>query len=246
MWQTELANIRLRTVTGVFLAGIGLTGLAVQLAAPELVGASDSSVRQADIDIAMAATLRLTARGCETQVTGSGFALSFGSPAETVIVTNKHIVTDAIEAKVDQPIRPVVSPVLASSQSVDLGSVAPVGSIALEISDAIPETGDFIAAIGHPGGHEARALESRVQLVTSGESWGQAARVMLFEAHLVPGFSGGPVIGADGGVVAIVSGYSESTGLGVAILAEDLETWLAAEPADLYKFPPQAGPQCAE
>lgn len=251
MWSTTLglqadAGQRAKIGLGFVLVALGIVVASLQLAAPSHVGAADSDVRQADIDLAIAATVRLSARSCDTQVTGSGFAVASVERDELLLLTNQHIVGDAIEAKADQPIQPALAGVVATSNSVDLAELTPVGTVALEFSENAPVAGDFIAIIGHPGGREASVLHSQVSMVTAGEPWGQQGRVVLFDTELVAGFSGGPVIGSDGKVVAIVTGYSPTTGLGVALLADDVKTWLRSEPSPEYKIIAQGESDCSD
>ncbi len=241
-----LAGHRARVGFGFVLVAFGALIASLQLATSSHVGAADSDVRQADVDLAMAATVRLSARSCDSQVTGSGFAVASVERDELLLLTNQHIVGDATEAKADQPIRPALTGVVATSNVIDLAELAPVGSIALEFSEQVPAPGDFIAIIGHPAGREAIALHSQVRLVADGETWGQQGKVLLFDAELVAGFSGGPVIGSDGKVVAIVTGYSPTTGLGVALLAEDVQTWLRSQPSPQYKIIAQGESDCSD
>lgn len=246
MSKKWLAAPRLITILGVVFVALGALVVSIQLTTPSLVGAADGDASQADIDLAVAATVRLSARTCSSQVTGSGFAVASLDRDDTVLLTNEHIVSGALEAKADQPIRPALTAVVAISHAVDLAELAPVGSVALEFSEREPEAGDFIAVIGHPGGSEAAVIKTQVRMVVDGDTWGQEGGVLLFDAELVAGFSGGPVVGSDGKVVAIVTGYSPATGLGVALLAEDVQMWLRSEASPQYKIVAQAESDCSD
>ncbi|MEZ5342761.1 MAG: serine protease [Acidimicrobiales bacterium] len=116
----------------------------------------------------------------------------------------------------------------------DLAAVALIGSIALQPSTRIPTVGDPIVAIGHPGGHGVRRSR-RLFTWSPTEPRGYEGNVLLFEAELVPGFSGGPVIDQAGEARRHRQRLQRTTWPGVALLAEDVVVGLGADNAPSTK-----------
>lgn len=162
-------------------------------------------------------TVRVRAVGCESLGTGSGFLLD-----ETLLVTNRHVVEDAMVLELNTWDGQSVEAVLtAVAYADDLALVRIAESLPsvgrLATSDADP--GERVTVVGYP--HGGPLLETTGTLLEYAPLQGEdaASPVMRLSATIQPGNSGGPVLADDGSVVGVVFGVEPSTGNGLAIPA---------------------------
>jgi len=212
---------------------LGVLAFAVVVAAPlhgrmPVPGSDEPAARELDVvelaALAEASTVRIAARGCGTTITGSGF-VSGG-----VLVTNRHLVLDVPEAKVDQPTAPTVASVLRRASDLDLATLAPVGSVPLVAAEHDAARGDEVVFAGHADGGQTIVRRATVHLHTDGEAYGVPGRVMLLDGDSAAGFSGGPVLDARGRLVGVLQGYEPNLRLTLAIPVSAAEAWLQDGP----------------
>lgn len=109
--------------------------------------------------------------------------------------------------------------VFAAVPGADLASAPlerPAGSAALTPTTEPVVAGQLVLVAGHPLGGALTVRRGRVVTVADGSTFGQRADVVVIEADVEPGFSGGPVVDADGEVVAVMFAVEDRTGVGLA------------------------------
>jgi hypothetical protein len=169
---------------------------------------------------ALAATVRIAARNCEGLMIGSGFVV------DGVLLTNRHLVTDARLAKIDRPVAPVLVEIARRSTKLDLAALAPVNALALDFADGDASLGDTVYLAGHGDGQETRVMKATVHLFTDGSSYGLDGPLLVLDGPSSVGFSGGPVLDEEGRVVGILQGYEPNLRLSLAIPVSAIRNWL--------------------
>ena len=188
----------------------------------------DGSGESAELQVADAATVgrlatvRVAGRNCDGVIIGSGFH------ANGVLLTNRHLVVDAVDAKIDQPVRPVFRSVVRRSAELDLVAIDPVLDSELVLAEQDASIGDTVFLAGHGGGGETQILEGRVHLLAQGSSYGVAGLALLIDGRTTGGFSGGPVLNERAEVVGILQGYEPLLDLTIATPVSSIRLWLEA------------------
>lgn len=161
---------------------------------------------------------------------GSGFVAS----ASGRIVTNRHVIEDAVEASVlfHNGRRTPVLGVLAVDSNRDIAVLqVAVESLPVPISlqTKPPEKGEFVLAVGTPHGLSFTATEGIVSAVRKGAELKEAFGVELpgnwvqTSASISHGNSGGPLLDRTGRVVGINTlGLTKGQNLNFAISAADI------------------------
>ncbi len=187
--------------------------------------AEDRSLDRAELAVlARSSTVRVAGRTCGLTLTGSGFV------AEGVLVTNRHLVGDNATAKVDQPGSPRLMDVARVSAQLDLATLGPVDSRALDLAEQNAPVGSGVLFAGHAAGGETVVRDATVHLYTAGEGYGLSGPIMLLDGASAPGFSGGPVLDSSGKVVGVLQGYEPNLQLTIAVPVSAVEGWLASGP----------------
>jgi len=161
-----------------------------------------------------------------TQVQGSGFVYNF--TGEMVIITNYHVVQDAINITVTFINgNGYEATVLGSDPYADLAVLsadAPQSEFkSLEIvSSSTLRVGDIVVAVGNPyglaGSMSIGIVSALGRTITEETGEYPIANVIQTTAPLNPGNSGGPLLNLEGKVVGITTAIvSDSQGLGFAI-----------------------------
>ena len=162
-----------------------------------------------------------------TQVQGSGFVSN--ATGQTVVITNNHVVEDAINITITfKNGNAYTAEVLGSDPYADLAvlsSDAPQSECQpLEIADSSTlEVGDFLIAVGSPyglAGSVTTGIVSALGRTISEDLSGSypIANVIQTSTPINPGNSGGPLLNNHGQVVGITTAIvSDSEGLGFAI-----------------------------
>lgn len=189
---------------------------------------------------ARAAALRLRVTGPRLlgAASGSGFAVD-----EDTVVTNAHVVADGTDvAMTTWDGHDLDATATASSVRHDLALLAtdaPVPVEPLELADADPAAGEEVVVVGYPDGGRITVDDAAHVIGTAagGDYAGLFAdevlpeQVVRLAARTVrPGSSGGPVLNADGEVVAVV--FAVTTRGGHEVLAVPVTTlrgWLAEQ-----------------
>ncbi len=185
-------------------------------------GVVPGSPDQLDVTAAaLAATVRVGGRNCSGLVLGSGFVI------DGVLLTNRHLVPDARQAKVDRPVAPVFVDVVRRSDGLDLAVLEPVEALNLEFADGDAAVGDTVFLAGHGGGQDTQVVPAVVHLYANGESYGIPGPLLVLDGPSSLGFSGGPVLDVEGRVVGILQGYEPGLRLTLAIPASAVRSWLA-------------------
>lgn len=171
------------------------------------------------------ATVRMAARACPGAIRGSGFVV------DGLLFTSAHLVRFDDRVKVDRPGLPMFPAVIATSRTADVAVVDGSDLVAreLQLARGVAGVGEPVVLAGHPSGSDFEAIQGRVHAYGSAANWGVAGRtVMLIEPGTSAGFSGGPVLDRTGRVVGMLAGVDATTGLTVAIPADELRTIVEA------------------
>lgn len=175
--------------------------------------------------LARSATVRVAGRTCGATLIGSGFV------ARGLLLTNRHLVVDALEAKVDQPTAPAFAKVARVAAGVDLAALSPVDAVPLELASTDPDLGEAVVFAGHQAGGSTTSVEqATVHLYGDGSVYGVEGPVLFLDGASASGFSGGPVLNRRGQVVGILQGYEPTLRLTLAVPVSAVTTWLASGP----------------
>ena len=153
----------------------------------------------------------------------------------STLLTNRHLVVGAFEAKVDQPLAPVLVGVRRTADRLDLASLDPVPSMPLELAKADASVGDPVVFAGHASGGRSVVRDGTVHLFADGTIYGVGGPGMLVDGVSSVGFSGGPVLDRNGDVVGILQGCEPNLRLTVAIPVSAVEAWLQDGAASLQR-----------
>lgn len=213
-------------VLGVLAICFVVFGVIAQLAAPSSSSPVETSLTSVELRaLAQQATLRVSASACGRVIQGSGVII------DGQLVTNAHIVEGATDVKADQPIDPVVLPVVAVNVGSDLAAAGrPVG-VSLVLARLSSVTADSVAGqnvtvAGHADGGVIEIQSGVISARVPGGAYGYSSDVLLINVETRGGYSGGPVLDDAGNVVAILSGFDRTTGLSLAIPADVVAQFL--------------------
>lgn len=167
--------------------------------------------------------LRIEGEGCGGIVSGSGFVVADG-----VVATNAHVVAGIHKVFAQDTNGNHKASVVWFDSDLDFAllRVPKLAGKPLVFNTAKVEPGTPAAVIGFPGGGNFSAKPAAIldQLSASGHNIygrGQTLRdVYEMRADVIPGNSGGPLIGKDGRVIGVV--FAESTtykGIGYSLTA---------------------------
>jgi len=179
-----------------------------QVALPDL-GSFNPVVKTAEVSV-----VKVEGTGCGGIVEGSGFIVANGE-----IATNAHVIAGVDSPKViDENGALHNTRVVWFDPDVDLAVLKVNGlkGAPLKIDSTEESTGTTGVVLGYPGGggfnaQPAAVIEHFTALGRNIYGQGDTMRdVYSLKAHVIPGNSGGPVIGADGSVLGIVFATSTS------------------------------------
>lgn len=156
-------------------------------------------------------------RGDEYEYSGSAWQLVI--EGERYLITNAHVIEDCIDVggiyAYDWKFRPLPTQLLGFRHEDNFSGVWDIAvlegvdtGVPLELASTDPVAGHWIIAAGWPGIHS-----ETYQAVTSGHVTGITSRgVIVHDAQLHSGMSGGPILNARGQVVGVnYAGTSEKT-----------------------------------
>jgi S1-C subfamily serine protease len=182
-------------------------------------------------------TVRIRSSGCGSFGTGSGFAIGDG-----VIVTNRHVVTDATQVSLNTwdggSMRATVDGV-DYTDDLALVRIDADPSSAGQLADSDPEVGTPVTVVGYPLGG-AQTLTSGKVVDYARLDASDGPRVVRVSAEIWPGNSGGPVLDDAGRVVAVVFAIERATDYALAVPVSQLRDVLAGGPSSAE------APQCGQ
>lgn len=163
-------------------------------------------------------TYRVRNLSCAGVASGSAFAVS-----PNLLVTNSHVVEGAVTTL-------ELSTWDGRDLSVDVFQTAVVADLAfLQTKQKLPVVarlenqpalGEPVAAVGYPLGGPWTLSQGAVVDYVDGSTYGVYHDVIVFDAYVAPGNSGGPLFNRDGAVVGVVfakESVGEMRGLAIPI-----------------------------
>ncbi|HEX3761026.1 MAG TPA: trypsin-like peptidase domain-containing protein [Kofleriaceae bacterium] len=177
------------------------------------------------IQAAVQAAVRVRATGDLAQASGSGFFVRAGD-GSIYVVTNHHVVWGATAVTVERSdgIQDTAR-VLATDPATDLALLHPAlrsapATLAFG-DDAALRQGDWICALGSPGGvfnaASAGIVSARGTVPDAAVAGERLVDHLFIDAVVGPGNSGGPVIDSHGRVVGVIAATLGNRGLGIAV-----------------------------
>lgn len=167
------------------------------------------------------AVARLSAGSLQRVENGTAFQLDDGR-----VGTVTHALLDATEIRLSsgalsQPIDPAL---VTSSRLHDLSVISGTFMTgALAVSDVPSEIGDEVVLGGVPESGRIEVITGEIIDRTDGVAFGFGRPdVYVISAQVAPGWSGGPVVNANGEVVAVIVGSEQVTGVTLAVPIEHL------------------------
>lgn len=180
-------------------------------------------------------TVRIRSIGCDRLGVGSGVVLPGG-----LIVTNRHVVGSPRRLEVTTwdgvGLEVVVDGVALDSDLAVLRSADPGALPAAALRDAPARVGEPVIVVGYPEGGPSTITTGDVVALQDGELFDEPAEVIVIDAEVRPGNSGGPVLDADGLLIGVVFARDPERRLGLAVpvgtLLDRLDAAALAPPDD--------------
>lgn len=173
--------------------------------------AAESLLRRAE-----EVTVRIRSLGCDRLGVGSGFVLPGG-----IVVTNRHVVGQPREVTLNTwDGRSLEASVTGVATDSDLAVLSLAGSAGLPeaaLRTTPVAVGEPVVAVGYPGGGPATVTPGHVVALSDAVVLGEAAGVVVVDAPIRQGNSGGPLLDAGGLVVGVVFALEVGTGRGFAV-----------------------------
>jgi len=161
-------------------------------------------------------TVRIRVLRCDSLGTGSGFVLPGG-----LVVTNRHVVGEPVEVSLNswdgRSLSAEVTGVTTDSDLAVLRLGEGADLPAATIRERPAEVGEAVLAVGYPGGGPVTVSTGRVVAIVDGQVLGEATEVLLVDAPIRRGNSGGPLLDEQGLVIGVVFALEEGTNRGVAV-----------------------------
>lgn len=170
------------------------------------------------------ATFRVGDRSDPEAGCGAAFAV-----ARHLIVTNRHVVEDADPLRLSTWDGDALEVgVAAVARDHDLAALRTSRSLASTVEPAQrpAQRGDLVHVAGYPLGGEFGTVRGIVVDQVEGPALGEPAQVLRVRAVVLPGYSGGPVLDDDGGLVGVVYALGRTTRLALAIPVPWVVRWL--------------------
>jgi S1-C subfamily serine protease len=182
------------------------------------------------VSAASPAVVGVTGRRCGESTAGSGIVVA------NRIVTSRHLVAgemrvDTADPDLDRRLPPVVvvgSSVrfdLALSERLEAADQRRGWSNGLELAPSDAQPGQPVTIVARIGG-QIRWMAARVQLMATGPQYGVEGMVLVLDAPVGPGWSGGPVLDEAGRIVGLTRAVDRTTGLTLAAPRSELDQWL--------------------
>jgi len=179
-------------------------------------------------------TVRIRSLGCQALGIGSGFVLPGG-----VVVTNRHVVDQPRQVTLNtwdgRSLEASVDGVAVDSDLAVLTLGDDAGLPVAELAPETPQPGTPVIAVGYPGGGPATVSTGTVVGITDADVLGESAGVIVVDAEIRQGNSGGPLLDEQGRVVGVVFALDTASGHGLAVpvstLLDRLDADAFAEPS---------------
>lgn len=180
---------------------------------------------------AQASIVQLRGRACGLVKQGSGWTVADG-----LIATNAHVVAGTSETQVlTDDGRSLTGRAVHVDPDADVALLAVdrLGLRSLPLGDP-PRTGQTVVLLGFPGGGALRAgvvTAAAPRTVIAPDAYGRGAvarSVVVTRGSLGPGSSGGPVVDADGTVVAMIFGGNPDGSSGAAVPPATIRSGLSS------------------
>lgn len=167
---------------------------------------------QTAVDADKASIVKLVGQGCGGIVDGSGFVVGQG-----LIATNAHVVAGIKRPHVQDENGVHRATTIWFDPNLDLAllRVSDLAGRPLKLSTPIAARNTPVAVLGFPGGGAFSAKAGAVlnQFTATGRNIygksGVSRPVYEIQSDIIPGNSGGPMVGQDGAVIGVV--FAEST-----------------------------------
>jgi len=175
---------------------------------------------------------------CDASVSGSGFVV-----APNRVITNAHVVAGVsapmVRVRLGEPGLPATVVYFDPGTDIAVLSVPGLDARPLQLMTDTAKSGDSAVIAGFPLGGPFRAVPARIRTVVDARGddiYGDAGvdrEVYVVRGSVMPGNSGGPLLGPDGRVLGLVFGADQQQeGLGYAMTAEQISPAVEAS-ADL-------------
>jgi S1-C subfamily serine protease len=175
--------------------------------------------------------VRIKGQGCGGIVSGSGFVVGSG-----LVATNAHVVAGISHPFVQDVKGSHPAKAIWFDPDLDFAllKVSGLSEKSLRFNDSVVGRDTPVAVLGYPGGGNFSAKAGAVleEVRAAGRNIYGTKRVVrdIYEVHtdIVPGNSGGPLVGKDGRVVGIV--FAESTSykhVGYALVSDHLDSTIS-------------------
>ena len=176
------------------------------------VGLPDLGQLQAAVDRDKASVVKVEGQGCGGVVEGSGFVVGSG-----LIATNAHVIAGIAKPYVQDSNGTHTATPIWFDPDLDFAVLraSNLAGHSLVISSSKVASGTPAAALGYPGGGSFKADPAAVldQFTASGRNIygnGHVNRAVYeVQADIIPGNSGGPLVGKDGSVIGVI--FAQST-----------------------------------
>lgn len=169
---------------------------------------------------ARSVTVRIRSVSCEGVGTGSGFILD-----RRRVVTNRHVVEGAYKLAIETwDGRTIEHRVTRQAYFADLAIIEVADGLEAnaKLSAREPEVGSAVHTSGYPHGARWETTDGRVLGIRNDMSLGSSGRVIVTDAKIEPGNSGGPLLGEDGEVVGVVYAVDTRSNESLAVSAATL------------------------
>jgi len=172
-------------------------------------------------------TVRIRAVSCEGVATGSGFVYD-----DHTIVTNRHVVDGAYKVAVETWDGRTLEPTLSrQAYFADLGIIEleePVSDEA-PVSIGEPQVGEGVHTSGYPEGGRWTSTSGKVTGIRHDAELGTTGLIVLTDAPVLPGNSGGPLFNDAGELIGVTYAEETESGESLAVAASTLKSMVESD-----------------
>ncbi len=172
------------------------------------------------------ATFRIRNLSAVGAGTGAGFAIG-----SRLIVTNRHVVEGADPLEVTSwDGRALEVEVAGMAENHDLALLTTSRTLRrpVELASGLVREGDLVRIVGYPLGGQFSLIRGLIVGRVDGRPFEEGSDVLRVKAVVLPGYSGGPILDAQGRVLGVVYAQGVDSRDALAIPASSLAGWLAS------------------